>query len=139
MSEFDYRLFIEKKDICDTGVVTRFIQEYVNDVKLERESSSEVVFGIKRGASQHIGRLIDALDKPHPDVGINSYGLSMTTIEEVFLRYDYSLVHCASYSNCRLVQEEEDRIDDQNHCTEETRRLLARDGKYFSAHLDILI
>jgi hypoxanthine-guanine phosphoribosyltransferase len=84
--EFEYRLFIEKKEQCNTGNITRFIREYVHDVKLERETSSELVFGIKRGASQHIGQLINALDEQRQDIDINSYGLSMTTIEEVFLK-----------------------------------------------------
>jgi ATP-binding cassette subfamily A (ABC1) protein 3 len=84
--EFEYRLFIEKKEICDTKNITQFIQEHINDIVLERETASEIVFGIKRGASQKIGRLVNALDKPRQDIGINGYGLSMTTIEEVFLR-----------------------------------------------------
>jgi hypothetical protein len=62
-------------------------------VKLERESSSELVFGIKRGASQYIGPLINALDEKRRDISINSYGLSMTTIEEVFLRFIFYLVY----------------------------------------------
>lgn len=95
--EFDYRLFIEKRDTGDTESITRFIQTYVDDIQLERESSSELVFGIKRGASQHIGRLIDALEKPRPDIAIGSYGLSMTTIEEVFLRYCCSLISHALF------------------------------------------
>jgi len=91
--EFEYRLFIEKKDISNTANITRFIQKYVSDVKLERESSSELVFGIKRGASQYIGPLINALDGKRGDISINSYGLSMTTIEEVFLRFIFYLIY----------------------------------------------
>jgi ATP-binding cassette subfamily A (ABC1) protein 3 len=84
--EFEYRLFIEKKEICNTENVTRFIRGYIHDVVLERETSLELIYGIKRGASQYIGRLINALDEQRQDIGINGYGLSMTTIEEVFLR-----------------------------------------------------
>jgi ATP-binding cassette subfamily A (ABC1) protein 3 len=84
--EFEYRLFIEKTDICNTKNITRFIREYVPDVMLERETPLELVFGIKRDASQHIGRLINALDQQQQYIAINGYGLSMTTIEEVFLK-----------------------------------------------------
>ena len=83
--------------------------------------------------------MIDALDKPNPDIAIGSYGLSMTTIEEVFLRYCCSLVSHALFRWFRLVQEEEERIDDENRCTEEMRRVLAKEGNYISIHLDGLI
>jgi len=84
--EFEYRLFIDKKEMCNTENITRFLREHVPDVVLQRETLSELVFGIKRGASQQIGRLINALDGHSQDIAINGYGLSMTTIEEIFLR-----------------------------------------------------
>lgn len=118
--EFEYRLFIEKNEISHTKTIIRFIQDYVHDVILERETSSELVFGIKRSAAQHIGRLVSALDEQQQSIAINGYGLSMTTIEEVFLR---------------LVEEEENKIDDYNRCTEETRRTLARNRKFISTLL----
>ena len=53
---------------------------------LERQSTAELVFGIKRGTSQRISQLINALDQQSFNLGINAYGLSMTTVEEVFLK-----------------------------------------------------
>jgi hypothetical protein len=53
---------------------------------LERESSSEMIFGIRRNESKQIGQLIHALDEQSKQIGIESYGISMTTIEEVFLK-----------------------------------------------------
>lgn len=86
--EFEYRLFIEKNELSHTETITQFIQNYIhdNDVILERETLSELVFGIKRNAGEHIGALINALDQQQQDIAINGYGLSMTTIEEVFLK-----------------------------------------------------
>ncbi|CAF4401585.1 unnamed protein product, partial [Rotaria sordida] len=66
--------------------ITQFIQQHVGNVVLERESAAELVYGIKRGESKQIERLINALDQNTQTIGINSYGLSMTTIEDVFLR-----------------------------------------------------
>ncbi|CAF2638906.1 unnamed protein product [Rotaria sp. Silwood2] len=86
-TEYEYRLFIDKQDVCNTESVAQFIQQHVQTVVLERETSSELVFGIKRGATQNIGRLIRGLDEQCQQLAINGYGLSMTTIEEVFLRF----------------------------------------------------
>jgi len=45
-----------------------------------------MVFGIRRTESKQIGSLIHALDEQSENIGVESYGLSMTTIEEVFLK-----------------------------------------------------
>jgi hypothetical protein len=45
-----------------------------------------MIFGIRRSESKQIGQLIHALDEQINNIGVDSYGLSMTTIEEVFLK-----------------------------------------------------
>jgi hypothetical protein len=45
-----------------------------------------MIFGIRRSESKQIGQLIHALDAESTNIGIENYGLSMTTIEEVFLK-----------------------------------------------------
>ena len=77
---------MDKQATCLSQTVTQQIQKYVPEVVLERESAAELVYGIKRGQAKEIERLIDGLDRSKQAMGINSYGLSMTTIEDVFLR-----------------------------------------------------
>ncbi len=84
--EFEYRLFIDKQDICENERITSFIQKHIPDIVLERESLLGMVFGIKRSESKQIGQLIHALEKESGNIGVQSFGLSMTTIEEVFLK-----------------------------------------------------
>jgi hypothetical protein len=45
-----------------------------------------MVFGIRRIESKQIGQLVHALDEESKNIGVETYGLSMTTIEEVFLK-----------------------------------------------------
>lgn len=77
---------MDRQDQCSSARITQFIQGYVRNVVLERESAAELVYGIRRGQSNQTERLINALDEQKQTIGINSYGLSMTTIEDVFLR-----------------------------------------------------
>ncbi|CAM4944466.1 unnamed protein product [Rotaria socialis] len=84
--DFEYRLFIAKNETYQNERITAFIQRYIPMIALERESISEMIFGIRRTESKYIGKLIHALDAVSTDIGIESYGLSMTTIEEVFLK-----------------------------------------------------
>jgi len=71
---------------CSSKNVSRFVKRYVTQVKLERESVDELVYGINRGQSREVEQLIEILDKEKETLGIKSYGLTMTTIEDVFLR-----------------------------------------------------
>ncbi len=84
--EFEYRLFIEKQETFPNNSITTFIQKHIPNIVLERQSSSEMVFGIRRTESKKIGQLVHALDEHSTNIGIENYGLSMTTIEEVFLK-----------------------------------------------------
>ena len=85
--EFEYRLFIDKQETSNNQRVRGFIERYIPQLVVERESSAEMVFGIRRTESKQIGQLIHALEAERMNIGVESYGLSMTTIEEVFLRY----------------------------------------------------
>ena len=62
------------------------MQQLAPGVIVERESASEMIFGIRRNESIQIGKLIQALDEKADKIGINSYGVSMATMEEVFLK-----------------------------------------------------
>jgi ATP-binding cassette subfamily A (ABC1) protein 3 len=84
--EFEYRLCIDKQETYQNDRVTAFIQRYIPNIVLERESSSEMIFGIRRSESKQIGQLVHALDEQSINIGVESYGLSMATIEEVFLK-----------------------------------------------------
>ncbi|CAF3926709.1 unnamed protein product [Rotaria sordida] len=76
-TEYEYRLFIDKQDMCNTDNVAQFIRQRIQTVVLERETSSELVFGIKRGATQHIGQLIRGLDEQCQQLAINGYVFSV--------------------------------------------------------------
>lgn len=83
----EYRLIIDKKDErCSSENVERFAKEFVENIQLERQSVGEMIFGIRRNQSKHVERLIESLDEKKESLGIKSYGLTMTSIEDVFLK-----------------------------------------------------
>ncbi|CAF1185322.1 unnamed protein product, partial [Didymodactylos carnosus] len=83
-----YRLFIEKASICDENRVTCYIQQYVNNVILEQESMSELIYGIPRGKENNTFKLIEQLDRKEnrENIQIDGFGISMITIEDVFIQ-----------------------------------------------------
>ena len=86
--DFEYRLLLDKEDEqrCSRETVEGFIKQNVERVELERETAGELIYGIKRGQSKEVEDLIERLEQEKERIGIKSYGLSMTTIEDVFLR-----------------------------------------------------
>jgi hypothetical protein len=51
---------------------------------LEEPTGSELVFRLPLGASAAFPRLLTALDAAKQRLGVASYGLSVTTLEDVF-------------------------------------------------------
>ena len=86
MAEFQYRLLIDKQESSSNENIGTLIRRYLPNSVVQRESPSEMVVGIRRIDSQNVGKVISALDEHGTEFGVNSYGLSMTTIEEVFLK-----------------------------------------------------
>ena len=79
-------MFVDKQETCDNDRVLALVREHVPDVVVERQSASEMVLGVRRNQSSEMGQLIRALDAQSEQIGVDSYGLSMTSIEEVFLK-----------------------------------------------------
>jgi len=86
-TEFEYRLLMDKDEKKYSGdKVLTFLRGHVQEIRLERESVGELIYGIRRGQSKQVEQLIENLDENKTNLGIKSYGLSMTTIEDVFLK-----------------------------------------------------
>ena len=84
--EFQYRLFIDKQETVSSDHIRAFIEKHLPNIAVERESASEIIFSIRRNESQYIDGLLRTLDGESAKIGIASYGISTTTIEEVFLK-----------------------------------------------------
>eukprot|EP00117_Sycon_ciliatum_P049261 scpid17073/ scgid34952/ Retinal-specific ATP-binding cassette transporter; ATP-binding cassette sub-family A member 4; RIM ABC transporter; Stargardt disease protein len=73
---------------CDEDRLTAFIREHVNCAKLLRSTVEEVVFQLPASGAQDgsFQRLFSALDDNLPRLGVRSYGLTDTSLEEVFMK-----------------------------------------------------
>ncbi|CAC5414478.1 ABCA1 [Mytilus coruscus] len=71
-----------------TKRTTEFIGKYVKKAKLVEESSTELTYQLPSEAaySGQFEQLFKQLERCHKDMGISSFGISDTSLEEVFLR-----------------------------------------------------
>ena len=75
-----------KSASCITGQVTQIVTEYVPDAKLESNISAELSYVLPSESSHQFEGLFAHIEKHRDSLGILSFGASVTTMEEVFLK-----------------------------------------------------
>eukprot|EP00042_Codosiga_hollandica_P054526 m.739987 g.739987 ORF g.739987 m.739987 type:complete len:1626 (-) comp58922_c0_seq2:1991-6868(-) len=80
-----YNLNMVKSDRCDPGALGRFISHFTPSAQQIRNVGAEIVFQLPYKATSTFGGLFEGLNQRQGELGITSYGLSMTSLEEVFL------------------------------------------------------
>ena len=84
--DFEYRMFIDKQETCDDNRLIEFVRQYLPDSVLQQQSTNQMVFGILRNRTAQIGKFISVIEAKKEKLSVDSYGLSMVSIEDVFLK-----------------------------------------------------
>ncbi|KAK7488493.1 hypothetical protein BaRGS_00020278 [Batillaria attramentaria] len=101
--------------------LSAFLQKFVPEAQLVEDNSMEVCFQMPESAadSGQLTALFAELEKVHDVLGISSYGISDTSLEEVFLRvteeYDVSRKDKEG-STLELLEDMSDRLRVGNRC-----------------------
>eukprot|EP01137_Pigoraptor_chileana_P031716 Opistho-2@19977 len=81
-----YHLTVVKKDDCDAHRVTATVHSFLAAAKLISDSGSELSYLLPSDDRPLYASLFRALDMELESLHVVSYGLALTTMEEVFLR-----------------------------------------------------
>jgi ATP-binding cassette subfamily A (ABC1) protein 3 len=81
-----YNLTMVKLTKEENTKVGPYLKERIGDVKFLSEVSSEITFQIPTALSHKFTDFFQNFDRDLPQLGIESYGVSVTTLEEVFLK-----------------------------------------------------
>ena len=71
---------------CDVAHVSDVVTSYVPDAQLESNMAAELSFVLPRESSPNFEKLFAFLEQNKNGLGIMSFGASVTTMEEVFLK-----------------------------------------------------
>ncbi|XP_075850818.1 ATP-binding cassette sub-family A member 10 isoform X4 [Microcebus murinus] len=82
-----YNLSLHRNGMCDTERITSLIKQHIPDAKLTAESEEKLVYSLPLERTNKFPDLYSDLDKCS-DQGIMNYGVSMTTLKEVFLNLE---------------------------------------------------
>ena len=82
-----YHMVIVKESSCDVEALTQLIQSHVPEAQLESNISAELSYILPQDSSHKFEELFTEIETNRKTYGVASYGASVTTMEEVFLRY----------------------------------------------------
>lgn len=79
-------MVIAKEPNCNVDQVTSTVKKYVQHAERESNIGAELSFRLPHNSTGMFPALFDDLDSNKQNLGISSYGVSVTTMEEVFIR-----------------------------------------------------
>lgn len=104
-----YRLIVVKKPQCNPEEILKILQEYAPDVSIESDEQAEVTFILSEEYLDMFSEIFKHLEEHADSLGIDSFGCSITTLEEVFLKV--GLIDDATANNSNKHQETSIKFD----------------------------
>lgn len=86
-----YNLVIAKKNRDPAPHIDKFIYERIENVKKLQEVSSEISYQLPSSSSKQFKLFFQEFDQNLDNLGIRSYGVGITTLEEVFLKIGHGI------------------------------------------------
>uniref|UniRef100_A0A4W5MWW6 ATP binding cassette subfamily A member 3 n=1 Tax=Hucho hucho TaxID=62062 RepID=A0A4W5MWW6_9TELE len=81
-----YHMVIVKDALCNVSEITRLVHMYVPNATMESSAGAELSYILPKESTNRFELLFAELEMNREELGIASYGASVTTMEEVFLR-----------------------------------------------------
>uniref|UniRef100_V5I8B4 ATP-binding cassette sub-family A member 3 n=1 Tax=Anoplophora glabripennis TaxID=217634 RepID=V5I8B4_ANOGL len=81
-----YSLILDKSQSCDVTKVTELLQRHIPGIKIHGNIGSELTYLLTENQSSVFEPMLKDLEDNSERLGVFSYGISLTTLEEVFMK-----------------------------------------------------
>lgn len=81
-----YHLVCVKNENCDPVDVTYVLQKYIPNIEIQTEIGHELTYELPEDGVSTFEKMFSDLEQYQENLGLNSFGLSLTTMEDVFLK-----------------------------------------------------
>ncbi|XP_023714575.1 ATP-binding cassette sub-family A member 3 isoform X4 [Cryptotermes secundus] len=81
-----YRLIIVKGPDCNVDSVTSLLNEFIPKISVDQNIGSELSYLLSENQSSVFEAMLSKLEENKKKLGLLSYGVSLTTMEEVFMK-----------------------------------------------------
>lgn len=79
-----YRLICVKDAGCDTSQVTRLLKQYLSAIEIDSDVGAELSYHLPNDDTSFFEKMFDDLETNMQSLHLSSFGLSLTTLEDVF-------------------------------------------------------
>ncbi|XP_064446386.1 phospholipid-transporting ATPase ABCA3-like [Mirounga angustirostris] len=81
-----YHIIMVKESHCNVEEIIRVVDQHIPEARLENNVAAELSFILPKEYTHRFKDLLTDLENRQKELGIGSFGVSITTMEEVFLR-----------------------------------------------------
>lgn len=81
-----YHLVCVKNENCDPAAVTYVLQKYIPNIEIQTEIGHELTYELPEDGVSTFEKMFSDLEQYQDNLGLDSFGLSLTTMEDVFLK-----------------------------------------------------
>lgn len=81
-----YRLICAKDEHCASGQVTALLRRYLPDIHVQTENEQEITYHLPDDHVHIFSTIFADLEVNLASIGLRSFGIALTTMEEIFLR-----------------------------------------------------
>nr|CAI5856712.1 unnamed protein product [Callosobruchus analis] len=82
-----YTLTIDKGPSCDVSHITSLLKSFVPEVKLTADTETEATYLLPENRASSFEAMLKELERKSISIGVQSYGISLTTMEDVFMKF----------------------------------------------------
>lgn len=81
-----YHLICAKDEYCTSQEVTELLQEHIPEIRLEHETDTEISYLLPEDRNEQFKMIFEDLENNADRLNVGSFGVSLTTLEEIFLK-----------------------------------------------------
>lgn len=81
-----YHLICAKAETCNSKAVTDLLQKHIPDIRLEHENDTEISYILPEDKNEQFKSVFEDLENKEKQLNLTSFGVSLTTLEEIFLK-----------------------------------------------------
>lgn len=81
-----YHLICVKNENCDSSAVTNILRQYIPNIEIDSEIGSELSYDLPAEFVDKFEKMFQVLEEEQSALKLGSFGVSLTTLEEVFMK-----------------------------------------------------
>ena len=127
-----YVLNVIKKDEKSGEVIFEKVKEYLPDAQLTSDYGLEMKIQLNKSTSEEFQNMFRFLEENGKEIGLKEFGISLTTLEDVFLKVG-NMFNEEAKDDMRMLQELNEGKDDSGDPIQQLKKQASERGNEYEA------